>query len=626
MKLNFFEDIISNVPNQPRNLIKRRLKNLPVIGENSPLAPKVDDVSLPFENKLWSGLLLLFLSMFVTLAFLGKTYVLQVIKGEDNLALSDENRIRVFHIQAERGVVYDRNGTILVRNKPAFAVELNKNICGEHCLQEVENLSKFIKLDYVKVRGELEANRAITIIATNLTKEDVLPIEANLIEMPSISISTVPQRDYIFKNDFSHVIGYVGFGDTLHPTIEGKDGVELSYNEYLTGFPGSKIVQVNSLGQPIQTISEKKPFPGRNITLFIDSALQMKATALLKDVVDSGHAEAGVVVAQDPSNGGVLALVSYPNFDPAKLSGRLTTAEYQSIQSSSNSPFFNRAISAAYPPGSTFKMGVVAAALSEGNVTPETEIFDPGYLKIGDFIYRNWKLDGHGSVNAYRALQVSNDVYLYTIGGGHGSIRGLGITKLHDWMLKFGYGNPTGIDLAGEIPGFMPDGTHREWYLGDSFITAIGQGDVLATPLQVNNATVYFSNGGKLYRPRVVREVDGLVNSSPEVLADNIISDDIYSLIKDSMRAVTVYGGTAYPFFDFADMHNGVEVGGKTGTAEYIDPWGKERTHAWFTVFGPYEKPEIAITVFLEGGGSGSDDAAPIARELMDLWFENKDK
>lgn len=624
MLVNLFEDIIKNTPRSKRKrLTGDKLSSMPVIGMESPIESKTSNLKLSSQAKLWHLLILLIVVIATTLVFFSKTYALQVIKGSENLALSDENSIRIFTVQAERGVIYDRTGKILVRNRPAFGIELNTNICGDNCNYEIDQLKKFINIDQSKIAEELSSEKEIVILATGLSKEEILPVEANLVLMPSISVSTVPQRDYVYKNAFSHVLGYVGLGDTLKPTIVGKDGVELTYNNHLSGFPGSKIVQVNSLGQNIETISEKRPFPGKDVTLNLDASLQLKAAELLKQVVDDTETEAGVVVAQDPHTGGVLAIVSYPDFDPDKLSEGVTSEEFAEIQAGSNSPFFNRAISAAYPPGSTFKMGVLAAALSEEVVDEHTLIFDPGYIQIGPFIYRNWKLDGHGDVNAREAIALSNDVYFYTIGGGHGNISGLGISRLHDWMTKFGYGSKTGIDLEGEIAGFMPDGTHREWYLGDTFISSIGQGDVLATPLQVNNATVYFANGGYLLKPSIVKNVDGVGEASREIISESIVSKDVHQVVKEGMKMVTESGGTAYPFFDFADKHSGIVPAGKTGTSEYISPGGKERTHAWFTVFAPYENPEIALTVFLEGGGGGSDDAAPIARELMDLWFNN---
>jgi len=225
-----------------------------------------------------------------------------------------------------------------------------------------------------------------------------------------------------------------------------------------------------------------------------------------------------------------------------------------------------------------------------------------------------------------KALQVSNDTYFYTIGGGHNNIGGLGIQKLAEWANKFGYGKLTGIDLNGELPGNMPDGTARAWYLGDTFITTIGQGDVLSTPLQVNNVTSYFANGGYLYEPKVVESIDGISGNKPKIINEKLTNYEIYDLVREGMAAVAAPGGTAYPLFDFPQKHSGVVLAAKTGTSEFTNPQGEDKTHAWLTVFGPYNEGKydstIALTIFLESGGAGSDDATPIARELMDIWFK----
>lgn len=621
MKNNLFENIISNTPIIKRSTFRNSGSNLPIIGEESLITPRIPTVEINVISKMWNVVVLSVAVFLVMLFVIGKSFELQVIAGDENLNLSEGNRVRVFNIQAERGVIYDTEGRVLVRNRPTFSISMNKGICRDTCDSEINTLKKYIELDMIRINKETSSDKNQIILALNLTKEEVLPIEANLALMPSISISTIPQRDYLYKEKFAHVLGYVGLGDTLHPTIVGKDGIELSYNDYITGFPGSKVIQVNSLGQNIETISEKKPYPGKDITLYLDLDLQIKAMELLAAIVEKGEVQAGTVVAQDPNNGGVLIMASYPTFDPDSLSVGISNNEYNKLQSKSNSPFFNRVISAAYPPGSTFKMSMLSAALSEGIVTPETEIFDPGYIKIGEFIYRNWKLDGHGYVNARESLKLSNDIYFYTIGGGHDGIKGLGINKIYEWMTKFGYGQKTGIDLNGEISGFMPDGKYKDWYLGDDYITSIGQGDVLATPMQINNNTAYFANGGYLLKPHLVKSISGEEDKKPEIITQNIISKDTLQVVREGMKMVTESGGTAYPFFDFAKVNGGIVVAGKTGTSEYINSEGKESTHSSFTVFAPYENPEIVLTVYLEGGGGGSTHAAPIARKIMDLWY-----
>jgi penicillin-binding protein 2 len=336
--------------------------------------------------------------------------------------------------------------------------------------------------------------------------------------------------------------------------------------------------------------------------------------------VDKGDAIAGAIVAQDPGTGGVLALVSYPSFDPNTLSEGLSQEEFNKISQNPAFPFFNRVISATYPPGSVFKMVMASAVLAENLISEHYQINDKGFISVGEFIFRNWKLDGHGLVDLRRALQVSNDTYFYTVGGGYGGVPGLGIEKISEWSKKFGYGSKTGINLQGEEGGFVPDGSYRDWYLGDTYITSIGQGDMLATPLQVNQITSYFANGGYLLKPQIVKKIEGAGETDVEVISQFLISEEAYEIVREGLNLAVSPGGTGYPVYDIPDKFEGVTLGGKTGTSEFGGP-DSDETHAWFTVFGPMDKATIALTVFLEGGGEGSHDAAPIARELLDLWF-----
>ena len=578
----------------------------------------------------------------IYLLFIGRAVNVQIANKESYLGLAEQNRIREFSILPSRGLIYDRDGTIIVRNKPRFSVELNTLICKVEtsyapCEQAIQDVTTYIELDDTeRVTRELENKRTNILLASAVELDDILGLEANISKMPGVSIETAPARDYLVDEAFAHAIGYVGLGETLTPTIEGKTGVEERYDEELSGVGGNKIVQVDSAGTSYQLISQKAPLPGKDVTLFLDSELQQKAYAALAAKIGDPESTAtgGAIVAQNPIDGSVLALVSYPGFDPNQLSGGISQEELAELNQNPNFPFFNRAISAAYPPGSTFKLVTASAILMEEIADAFTTIVDAGFIQIGSFIFRNWKLDGHGEVNLARALQVSNDTYFYIMGGGYGGVGGLGITKLHDWSTRYGYGSLTGIDINGEVSGFMPDGTHREWYLGDDYISSIGQGDILATPLQVNNMMTYFANGGYLFVPRVVKSVDGVGDTEVNVLGQNLISDEVYDLIRRGVNLAAEPGGTGYPVFDFQAIH-GIEVMGKTGTSEFVTANGEEKTHAWFTAAAPYyedayqqasmsfavDRP-IVLTVFLEGGGSGSSDAAPLARELLDFWFE----
>lgn len=599
--------------------------------------PLFDSKYSPF---VWNTIILVIIALVVGVIYISRAVSIQVTNRDRYLGLADRNRIRELPVLAERGVIFDKDGAVIARNKPSFSIFLNRMICTENgsldtCRNVVNDIKEYINVsNEQKILDDLNKGSLNITLATTSDREAILKLESNLSKFKGVFIETVPQRDYLFGPSFAHLVGYVGMADTLEPKIEGKTGVEEAYDEYISGLSGNRVVQVDSSGTRYQQLAFKDALPGKDISLHIDAELQNVAFELLKnkilDTEDESDAEAGAIVIQDPTNGGILAMVSYPSFDPNRLVEGISQDELAVLNSNPYFPFFNRAISAAYPPGSTFKLVTASAVLMEGIADRNLTIFDNGYIQVGSFIFRNWKLDGHGEVNLVRALQVSNDTYFYTVGGGYGGIGGLGIEKLHDWAEKFGYGKSAGIDIDGEVSGFMPDGTHREWYLGDDYISSIGQGDILSTPLQVNNMTTYFANGGTLYAPKVVKSIKGVGDIKPRIINENIVSKDVYDTVREGVLAASSPGGTAYPLFDFPSRHNGIKVAGKTGTSEYIDRNGEERTHAWFSAFAPYkeeplqpsDKP-ITVTVFLEGGGSGSDDAAPIAKDILDYWYDS---
>ncbi len=609
-----------------------------VIGAEVDYKPVLNRFSIKNRTRMVNYFALIFIVLLVGAVFVGKAFFLQIIAGSTYSELSNKNRIRKITSQPERGVIFDRNRKIIARNKPAFSVEMNTDICSlgrkdlNLCKTVTIKINEYIPIDLNRIHNEIDEGKNIIILSSGLQKEDLIKLESNINQIPSVTISTSPQRDYLYNSVFAHVVGYVGLGETLEPVIVGKSGIEKSYDNYISGVPGGRIVEVDALGGSYKSISEEKSIPGKDIILNLDLELQKKAYELLEQTVKAEKKDkvvGGAVIAQDPLTGGVLVLVSYPSFDPNVLVGGISFEELKKLNNDPSFPFYNRAVSASYPPGSTFKMITATAALEQKVISPTDEIVDNGFIQVGSYIFRNWKTDGHGNVNLLRALQVSNDTYFYTVGGGYGGIKGVGIENLYNWGQKFGLGQKSGIDIPGEVEGYMPDGKYKDWYLGDTYITSIGQGDVLTTPMQINNITSYFANGGVLYKPLVVKEIFG---ESPqlEVLAKDLVDFGTYNLIREGLKMAVKPGGTGYPLFDFNQRHQGIELGGKTGTSEYINSKGEPKTHAWFTVFGPFninnndenkQKTPISLTVFLEGGGSGSDDAAPIAKELLDMWF-----
>ncbi len=594
-----------------------------------------DSIAREDIKKIPSGGLLVLGIVF--LGLLGRSALLQLVYAPDYASLADRNRFRIKDIPAPRGVIYDRNGFVLAQNRPTFDLVLDLAVCSKSpklsdCQLELSKLTARLSvLDIPTLTnsapGSLSSGHLT--VARNLTKDQLLALELG--DLPAVSFRETPIREYLYPYEFAHLIGYTGLSNnTLAPVIEGKLGVEKSYDPILRGVPGREVSQVNSRSQNLKEFDSQEPISGKNVTLFADLGLQKLAYSLLKEAVEVGvgrgdhkqRARAGVVIAQDPRTGGVLALVSYPSFDAQRMVLGLTSADLHAMEQAGPQPFFNRAIGAGYAPGSTFKLVMASAILEEHIVSPTFSIFDTGSIKVGDHVFRNWKRSGHGEVDLLRALQVSNDPYFYIMGGGYKDIKGLGIERIHAWAERFGFGHKTGIDIPGEISGFVPDANYKRWYLGDTYITSIGQGDFLATPLQINLMSSYFANGHELLQPRVVKSIGG-ESTKRRVLAKDLISEDTLALVREGARRAVSPGGTAYPLFDFPQKHSGILVGGKTGTSEYVTSDGRLDTHAVFTAWAPLENAEIVLTVFLEGGGSGAHNAAPIARKLLDYWFDH---
>lgn len=529
-----------------------------------------------------------------------RLFSLTVIEGKNYKRLSLENRIREISETAPRGVIYDRNKIPLVRNIPIFST-----IDGEVFYNKPEN-----------------------------SKE--LYIESTT-------------REYIYGEMFGNLLGYIGevSPDDLKKLVPknvnpenfplklkdkiGKMGIEEAYDQNLRGRDGKEMFEVDATGKYIRTLGKVESIPGKNLTLNIDFELTKLAASLLKN-------QKGAVVASNPINGEILVLYSSPSFDPNKI---LKNEDLDSIFNNKDQPLFNRSIGGAYPPGSTFKIITALAGLESGAIAKNTLIEDTGILRVGDqYSYANWYFTQYGKtegqVDLVKALMRSNDIYFYKAG------EKTGITNMAKWANRLGVGNKLGIDIKGEEKGLMPDPIWRkqakneDWFLGNTYITAIGQGDILTTPLQVNFWTNVIANGGMLCKPNL-----SSTNKSNcrqlEIKKENIF------VIKEGLIKACATGGTGWPLFNFSVENDRLKIDNidfkeapvsttssekkisvttacKTGTAEYGDQMGK--THAWFTIFAPVASPQISITVLIEEGGEGSSVAGPIARDLLKKWFE----
>lgn len=433
----------------------------------------------------------------------------------------------------------------------------------------------------------------------NRIKQEILPAERGKILDRFGEVLTLSEAN-------AHVLGYVGevseeeVDKFYLGAVVGKMGLEKQYDQRLRGRDGLSILEQDAQGKVLRELRRIEPIQGEGLLTTLDAGLQAKAFELMDK-------RKGAVVISNPNNGEILALVSSPGFDAGNLPKFLTDKDL---------PLFNRAIGGEYPPGSVFKIVTATAALEEGRIDETTKIEDTGELRVGPYRFGNWYFDQYGRKEGWieitRALGRSNDIFFYKLG------EYLGINALADWARYFGLGSQTGIDLEGEVSGLIPDPEWKEtvlkdqWYLGDTYISAIGQGNILTTPLQINQMIDVIASRGKLCKPFLVGE------SNCRKLD---IQEKTLSLVTEGLRQVCETGGTAWPFFDFP-----VGVAGKTGTAEFgqQEDKAKIKTHAWFSGYAPIDKPEISVTVLLEGAGEGSYQAAPVAKELLTYWFERQ--
>ncbi|PIU03652.1 hypothetical protein COT44_02060 [Candidatus Shapirobacteria bacterium CG08_land_8_20_14_0_20_39_18] len=511
---------------------------------------------------------LLFYSLLIIgfLILVGRLVQLTIIEGAVNRGSADNQRLRLRKISALRGIIYDRNGNSLVRNTPVFKICSGQpNQCRE--------------IDQLKALQMEAANQDANLVIDN-------------------------GRQYLYGQATAHLLGYLSEAsetEVRNGTRDagqkiGRSGMEQQYNQTLKGTDGGELVEVNTNGETLRAIGKKEPVAGKDLYLTVDANLQKVAYQALEG-------KKGAVVASNPKTGEILALVSSPSFDSSQIAQGLND---------SNLPLFNRAIGGVYPPGSTFKIIVAAAGLESGTINSQILINDPGIINVNGYHYSNWYFTQYGKteglINITTALKRSTDTFFYQLGEMTGA------PKIIDWAKKFGVGNYTGIDLDGETTGFMPDPQTGTWFLGNTYHLSIGQGALGLTPLQVNQMTSVIASGGKLCKPTLISDNQNTRQSDCQNIG---IKPETIKIITEGMKEACSTGGTAFPLFGFQP-----EVACKTGTAEYGDPQGK--THAWLTAFAPADKPEIAVTVLVEGGGGGGEGsavAAPIAKKVLEEYF-----
>lgn len=580
------------------------------------------------------------LAMFLFLVLLGgRVFYLSIVKGGEYRAIALRNSLRSLVIPAPRGIVYDIHGKVLVYNVPSMDVvlvpadvpeETDRQIAMKQLLAETFSLEPsmlseiFEKLDHRSTSPLLVKQR--------ISQEETLLFLSRSNTLPGVSLYKTTERNYVDSLIFSHVLGYEGkirkeelalHPDYLLTDSIGKQGVEKSYETELRGIHGLKRVEVDAFGQVKKDLGIVQPTPGKDVILNIDADLQKKLFDSLQAILERNNLKRAAAVAMDPRNGAVRALVSLPSFDNNLFASGISNEEYRNLINDPSEPLFNRVIAGSYPPGSTIKPVLAAAALAEGVVDEHTQIESRGGISIGSFFFGDWK--AHGFTDIRRAIAVSSDVFFYSVGGGYGSIKGLGMERMKQYENLFGYGEKTGIDLGSEEDGFIPTPQWKQeklkerWYIGDDYHAAIGQGFVTATPLQVLNSIVAIANGGTLYAPRVVSQIrsfDGKVTAVPPVvIRQDFIDKNILRIVREGMRE-TVTEGTAQPLRDLP-----VAVAGKTGTAQFGN---NHQTHGWFVSFAPYDAPELALIVLVEGQGEEGYNAVPVAKEVYQWYFSRE--
>ena len=589
----------------------------------------------------------------------GKTAWLQIVKGDYYYQMAEGNRIRIKRVEPKRGVIYDRNMNPLVRNEANFMLylipadlpsdegeqnEIIKSLSeliGNQTEEEIKN-----KFRDINPRS-LDAFQPV-FIADNIEYEKAMMLYLQTSNWPGVVLSNQTRREYLYTGGFmdldgdgetegyfslSHILGYTGkiskseletFGDEYLPIdYIGKMGIEYFWENELRGKSGKKQIEVDALGKEKKILGKVDEVDGNNLVLSLDLNQQLKLEQILAKHLKKLGKTRGSAILLDPTNGEVIALVSYPAYNNNAFARGISTEEYSALISREDKPLFNRAISGEFPSGSTVKPVIAAAALQERVISENTTFLSVGGIRIGEWFFPDWRAGGHGRVNVRRAIAESVNTFFYYIGGGYQDFTGLGVDRINKYGQLFGLGAQTGIDLAGESPGFLPTRQWKEevkgekWYIGDTYHLAIGQGDLLVTPLQVALFTSVFANGGKLYRPHFIREVlnsedQPVSHSNAEAVREGFIDDYNLEVVRQGLRRGVLAGSSARL------QSVPAEVAGKTGTAQWST---KHEPHAWFTGFAPYDDPELVITVLIEEGGEGSDTAVPIAQEYLTWYF-----
>jgi penicillin-binding protein 2 len=585
--------------------------------------PQVDD-----ELKKRAGILTIFVFLVLGI-LLFRLFVMQIIRGSYYEGLSKNNRLRIITVPAPRGKILDRGGIVLADNRPAYNVMvLPEDVSNPHDISS--RLSVVLNRPISEIEGVIAQAKSKPYdpisIARDITFEQMARIETQIFNLPGVSIEAIPEREYLFGDLASHAIGFIGevSKKQLEEDTEnrygpgdliGKSGIELACEDTLNGVKGTRVFEVDARGRRVKTLEERPPMEGTDVKLTIDQGLQAIAAKALGD-------KAGAVVAMVPDTGEILVLQSSPGFDPTLFTSSMTAEQWKQIMDNPMHPLENRAMRGAYPPGSIMKIVVALAGFDAGILNPGAWVYCPGRYTIGHAVFKCWQPKGHGEVDLINAITQSCDVYFYTLG------RALGIDRISSYAFMLGLGARTGIVLQDEAQGLVPTKQWKRqrygqpWHPGEDVITAIGQGYMLVTPLQVAKAMSAVVNGGRVFTPKI------LASGQPFIERDLDIPKNHLDFIKEGLRgAVENDRGTSHALRDPS-----YSVGGKTGTAQVARGYTsklpneadipyKYRDHAWIFGFSPVDRPEIVVVALVEHGGHGGAIAGPIAREVIKGYY-----
>ncbi len=577
-----------------------------------------------------------FVILFIRLIFL------QIISGSELRQLSLNNSIRLQSIDPPRGRLYDRNGKILVNNRPSFDVSIIVKD-AKPLGQTIEKLSEYIQIPPEELMAAIKNAKGFSPYKPILLEQDIgrnalAALEVHKYDLPGIAVKVNLRRNYINNRYAAHLLGYLSeinsnelnsgnYPGSRSGDLIGKFGAEKTFENFLRGKRGGRQVKVNANGQVVRILKTVAAEPGYDVHLTIDQDVQKKAEALLEGIV-------GAVVAMDPNTGGLLAMASSPSFDQNDFVGGISRENWAYLVSNAFRPMSNRAIQGEYPPGSTYKIITALAGLEEGVIDPQTTFFCPGHYRFGNRVYRCWKKGGHGQVEIIKAIEQSCDVYFYQVG------RMLGVDRLAWYAKAAGLGSPTGIQLDHESSGLIPTAAWKKkrppyeaWQAGETLSVAIGQGFNTATPMQMAVMTSAVANGGRRYKPMLleaVKNIDGrlLFKQTPEVVGRLPVSEDTLRLVQEGLlQVVSGEHGTGRRI-----RVNDFHISGKTGTSQVISRKDNDdmpedqvpahlRAHAWFVAYAPSEAARIVVSVVVEHGEHGSGAAAPIAKELIKTYL-----